>query len=116
VRTVADAMAAPPVTVELETTISDASAAMLDARAHAALVVKDGRVRGLATAEDVLRALAEGYDASGTLIGDIAEHDPPLARPDEELAEVHLRMRADGREVIPVAGPRGEPLGVLVDH
>jgi predicted transcriptional regulator len=115
VRTVADAMAAPPVTVEPETTIRETSAAMLDARAHAAIVVKDGRVCGLATAEDISHALAEGYD-TGALIGAVAEPDPPVARPDEELAEVHLRMRADGREVIAVAGARGEPLGVLTDH
>jgi CBS domain-containing protein len=115
-RTVADAMAAPPVTVDPGTTIRETSAAMLDAHAHAAVVVKDGRVWGLATAEDISRALAEGYDATGTLIGAIAEHDPPLARPDERLADVHLRMRADGRGVIPVAGARDEPHGVLADR
>ena len=94
-RTVADAMAAPPMIVEPAPTIQDTSAAMLDARAHAAVVVDDGRACGIATAEDVSRALAYGYDAVETLVGVIAERDPPLARPDEPLAEVHQRMRAD---------------------
>jgi CBS domain-containing protein len=113
-RTVADAMSAP-VVVEPETTIQAASAAMLDARAHAAVVVDGGRVCGIATAGDVARALADGYDATETRIGAIADRDPPLARPGEPLAEAHQRMRADGHGVVAVAGAHDEPLGLLVD-
>jgi CBS domain-containing protein len=114
-RTVADAMVAPPVTVPPVATIQDTSAAMLDAHAHAAVVVQDGRVCGIATADDVSRALAAGYDPAETEIGVIAERDPPLARPDEPLAEVHQRMRAEARSVLAVAGAGDEPVGVLAD-
>ena len=114
-RSVADDMIAPPVTVGRATTIQDASAAMVDAGSQAALVVDEGRVCGIVTAADVARALGDGYDAAETPIGAIAEPDPPLVRADEPLAEVHQRMRADGRRVTAVAGSHGEPLGVLVD-
>jgi CBS domain-containing protein len=115
VRTVADAMDAPPVIVEPAMTVQDTSAAMLDARAHAAVVVDGGRVRGLVTVEDISRALARGYDAAETLIGTVVEDEPPLARPDEALAEVHQRMRAAGHGVVAVVGSRREPIGVLAD-
>ncbi|MGH2946190.1 MAG: CBS domain-containing protein [Solirubrobacteraceae bacterium] len=114
-RSVADDMIAPAVSVGLATTIQDASAAMVDAGTQAAVVVDQGRVCGIVTAADVARALGDGYDAAETPVGVIAERDPPLVRPDEPLAEVHQRMRTDGRAVVPVAGSHGEPLGVLVD-
>jgi CBS domain-containing protein len=116
VRTVADAMAEASVIVEPATTIQQTSAAMLDAGVHAAVVVDRGKVCGVVTADDISRALADGYDATETLVGAIAESDPLLARPDEPLAEAHQRMRARGRPVAAVAGRHGEPLGLLEDR
>lgn len=114
-RTVADVMSRPVVVVEPSTTIQGASAAMLDAGTHAAVVVDGERVCGVATAEDVSTALADGYDAAETLVGVIAHRNSPTAHPEEPLAEVHQRMRAAGRGVIPVVGPADEPLGLLED-
>lgn len=114
-RTVADAMITPAVTTPPSATIQDASTRMLDAGAHAAVVVDDGRVCGLATAVDVSGALADGYDPTDTPIGVIAEPDPPAARPDEPVAEVHQRMRAQGRSLLPVLAPDGRPVGILED-
>jgi CBS domain-containing protein len=113
-RTVADAMT-PAVSVNPAATIQDASTAMLDAGAHAAVVVDDGRVCGLVTAQDVSRALADGHDPSETLVGAVAQRNPPLLRPEEPLAEVHERMRAAARDVLPVADEHDEPIGLLID-
>jgi CBS domain-containing protein len=115
VKTVADVIA-PPVVVERATTMQEASAAMLDGHAHAALVVDAGRVCGIVTADDVSRALAGGHDAAATPVAAIADSDPPRVRPEEPLAEVHQRMRAAGQGVVAVVGPRDEPVGVLADH
>jgi CBS domain-containing protein len=114
-RTVANVMTSPPVVVEPATTVQATSAAMLDAGSHAAVVVDEGKVCGLVTAGDISRMLAEGYDAAETLVGVIANRDLEVVEPDEPLAEVHERMRAAGRRVVAVAGPRGEPLGLLED-
>jgi CBS domain-containing protein len=115
-RRVHDAMLTPPVVVDPSTTVQEAAARMLDARAEVAVIVDGGRVWGLATAEHVAGALAEGYDASETLIGKIALRDPPLAREDEPLVDAHQRMRAEGCPVVPVVGAGRAPVGVLVDH
>jgi CBS domain-containing protein len=114
-RTVSDAMIAPPVLVEASMTVQEASAGMVDAGRHAAVVVQDGRVSGLATAEDVARALASGCDATRTPVGEIAGPGLPVARADEPLAEVRLRMRDEHRRVVPVVGPDGSPVGILED-
>jgi CBS domain-containing protein len=114
-RTVADAMASPPVSVPSAATIQEASAAMLDAHAHAGLVVDDGFASGLVTAEDVARALADGRDPGATSVREIADPDPPVVRSDEPLAEVHDRMRAAAQEVVAVADRNGRPVGLLFD-
>jgi len=115
VRTVADAMT-KPVIVEPSTTIQDASARLLDGRSAAVIVVERGKVCGLVSAADVARALAEGLDPTNTPVRAIAGTDPPRARSDEALAEVHQRMRAAQRPLAVVIGRGGRPLGLLADH
>jgi CBS domain-containing protein len=115
-RTAADAMISPAVVVAPQATMQDASAAMLDAGAQAAVVVDRGRVRGLVTVDDISDALSEGLDAAEARVDSIAERDPPVARHDDLLAEVHQRMRAQGRRVLPVVGRDHAPLGLLEDH
>jgi CBS domain-containing protein len=112
-RRVADSMTTPVVVLEPATTIQEASARMLDARVHAAVVVDEGGVCGLLTADQVSGALAEGHDAQDTPIGVIAQPDPPLAGVHEPLAEAHTRMPAGGRLVV-VADDQS-PVGVLED-
>ena len=73
-RTVADAMLSPPVTVSPAATVQEASNAMLEGRTHAVVVADDrGRVLGVASADDVARALAAGRDATLTPIADVLE-------------------------------------------
>lgn len=114
-RTVAEAMLVPPALVAPATTIQEASQAMLDAETHAAIVVDDGRVCGIATADDVARALTEGYDASETPIGVIAQRDAVVLRADDRLLEAHERMRAAAHPAAPVVDDHGAPVGLLVD-
>ena len=113
-RTVADAMM-EPVIVGPSTTIQNASAAMLDGRSEAAIVVEDGKLRGLVSATDVAQALADGLDPTDTPVRAIAGTDPPRARSDEALADVHQRMRAEEHPLVVVIGPDGQPLGLLAD-
>jgi predicted transcriptional regulator len=111
-RTVGDAMQ-QPVVVDESATIQEASARMLDARAHVALVVRDGIVSGLATAEGVATALAEGRPASETRVAAIVDHDAPTFGPDHPLADAHQVMRSAARSLAVVVGDHDEPLGIL---
>jgi predicted transcriptional regulator len=114
-RTVAEAMSPVAVTVAPTMTLQAASAAMLDAGVQAAVVVKRGKTCGLLTAAAITSALADGFDVRRTLVSAVAERHPAVVRPDEPLAEVHQRMRAEQRGLAAVTGPHGEPLGLLED-
>jgi CBS domain-containing protein len=114
-RTVADAMT-KPVIVERTATIQNASATMLDGRSEAAIVVDGGTVCGLVSAADVAEALAKGLDPTETPVRAIAGTDPPRARSDEALADVHQRMRAEQHPLAIVIARDGRPLGLLADH
>jgi CBS domain-containing protein len=89
---------------------------MLDADAQAAVIVDAGRARGVLTADDVARALAEGHDPRATAVATVAEHAPPVVREQDALAEAHRLMRVSHHRVVAVVGPHGEPVGLLVDR
>ena len=98
------------------TTIQQASAAMLERHVEAAIIVDGTTVRGLMSANDVARALAEGRDATSTPVQAITASDPPIVDIDEPLAEVHQRMRAAQRPLVVVVARDGQAMGVLADH
>jgi CBS domain-containing protein len=98
------------------TTIQQASATMLDRHVEAVIVVDGKKVRGLISADDVTRALAEGRDATSTPVQAITQPDPVLVDIDAPLAEVHQRMRAAQRPLVVVVGHDGQAMGVLIDH
>jgi predicted transcriptional regulator len=114
-RTVAAAMK-EAVFVGPSTTIQEASAAILDGRVEAAIVIDGAKVCGLVTPADVARALAEGRDAASTPVQTVTGRDPPLVDVDEPLAEVRQRMRALECPLVVVVGDDGRPAGVLPDH
>jgi CBS domain-containing protein len=114
-RRAADAMRAPAVAVDASTTMQETSVRMLDASMHAAVVVEDGRVCGMVTAERLADALGQGCDPAATPVGAVAERDPPLVEADDILAEAHARMRAAGRTLVPVVTADRRPVGMLED-
>jgi CBS domain-containing protein len=113
-RTVAEAMVAP-VAVAPGTTLQEAAAAMLAERAQAAVIVDaGGRARGLLTADDVARALAEGRDPAATPVHGVAR-EAPVVRAEDPLVDAHRLMRVSGHKVVAVVGAHREPVGLLMD-
>jgi CBS domain-containing protein len=113
-RTVADAMIAP-VSIASTSTLQQAATAMLDADALAAVIVDGGRARGVLTAEEIARALADGRDPSETAVAVVAEPEPPVVRAQDTLVEAHRLMRVSEHRAVAVVGSRGEPVGLLLD-
>jgi CBS domain-containing protein len=113
-RTVADEMDEPLV-VEASMTLQEASALMLDAGVDAAVIVCDDVLFGLLTANDVAQALLDGHEPSRSPTAAVADLHPPLAKADELLAEVHLRLRGAERRFAVVVSGRHEPVGLLSD-
>jgi CBS domain-containing protein len=114
-RTVSDAMN-EPLLLEASMTLQEASALMLEAGVEAAVIVCDGSLFGLLTANDVAQALLDGREPSRTPTAAIANDRPPLATADEPLAEVHQRLRGAERRYAVVLSRGQEPVGLLSDH
>jgi CBS domain-containing protein len=67
--TVRDVMSTDLVTVEPSATIAEAATLMGGRRVGSALVLEGGRLVGILTERDVLRALADHFDAAGHPVG-----------------------------------------------
>jgi CBS domain-containing protein len=99
--------------IEGRSTVQEASAAMLDARTEAAVVLAADGPAGLLTAEHIARALAEGRDATRTAVIAIADREPLLARVDEPLVDAHQRMRGEQRDLALAVDSNGLPVGLV---
>ncbi|HSL72481.1 MAG TPA: CBS domain-containing protein, partial [Longimicrobiales bacterium] len=65
--TVEDIMTPAAFTVDSDTSVSELARFLLDRRIHRALVVDDGRLEGIVTSFDVLRAVGDAaFRPSGT--------------------------------------------------
>jgi CBS domain-containing protein len=115
-RTVADAMVAGVAAIGPGATLQEASAAMLAAGTHAAVVVRDDKFAGLLAADDVAGAMASGADVTRSRAAELAHRDIVVAERDEPLPEAHLRMRRAQREIAAVVDASGRPVGLLIDR
>ncbi len=73
VTTVADVMRKDPVVVAPEDTLGEVAAKMNDAGVGSALVSDFGRMIGIVTERDILRAVATGNQLDATRVGEVRE-------------------------------------------
>ena len=107
---VGDVMARNLLTVEQETTLVEAAAAMTGRRVGAVLVVSGGRLTGILTERDVLRAVA-----SGNVTGQVAEwmtRNPETIDADESTQQAGVVMIHGGFRHLPVLD-EGVPIGIV---
>jgi CBS domain-containing protein len=107
---VGDVMSRNLLTVERDTSLVDASAAMTARRVGAALVVTDGRLIGILTERDVLRAAGTG-DIGGT-VGEWMTHHPEAVDVDESTTQAGVVMIHGGFRHLPVVHA-GAPVGIV---
>src|SRR5256714_12594316 len=107
--TVGDVMTRNLLTVEQETTLTEAAAAMTGRQVGAVLVVSGGRLTGILTERDVLRAVASG-DVGGS-VADWMTHGPETVDADETTQQAGVVMIHRGLRPLPRLGGRA-PGGV----
>jgi CBS domain-containing protein len=108
--TVGDVMTRDLLTMEQETTLVDAAAAMTARRVGAALIVAGGRLTGILTERDVMRAVA-----SGDVAGRVAEwmtRSPETVDADESTQQAGVVMIHGGFRHLPVLDA-GAPCGIV---
>jgi len=77
----------------------------------AVLVLTNGRVSGILTERDVLRAVATG-DVAGTRVGAWMTRDPETIGPDDSTAHAASVMIHGGFRHLPVID-EGRPVGIV---
>jgi CBS domain-containing protein len=109
--TVAEHMSRDLVTVGREEPLVGAAKAMDDRRVGAALVLDGGRLVGILTERDVLRAVAAGAPVDSS-VDEWMTGQPESVEPDESLAQAAVLMIHGGFRHLPVLD-QGRAIGIV---
>jgi len=110
--TVLDVMDRVPLGVEPDHTLADVAARMCELAIDSALVVTDGRLVGIVTVRDFVRAAANRLHAGEARVREWMTADPVTATPGTTLAAAGLLMTEYGIHHLPVVyGDR--PVGMI---
>ena len=93
-------------------TLGEAVERMAEKNAGSALVVDFGRLAGILTSRDVLRAVAGRTHSSEARVREWMTPDPRVARADTAAEEAALLMVEQGCHHLPVV-ENGRPIGVV---
>jgi CBS domain-containing protein len=110
--TVGELMLTALLTVDATDSITDAAQRMSERSVGAALVLTNGRVSGILTERDVLRAVAIG-GVEGTKVAAWMTRDPETIDPAESTRRAGELMIRGGFRHLPVVGADGEPVGII---
>ena len=108
--TVGDVMSKALLTLDEQTTLTEAAAAMTARRVGSALVLRDERLAGIITERDVLRAVATG-DVSSTVAAWMTSN-PETVDADETAQQAAVVMIHGGFRHLPVL-LAGAPVGIV---
>src|SRR5690242_2540331 len=109
-RTVGDVMTRGLLELAEETPLVAAAASMTERRVGSALVVEDGRLIGIVTERDVLRAVGSG--GVGGRVGDWMTRHPETVDADESTQQAAVVMIHGGFRHLPVLDA-GTPCGIV---
>ena len=109
-KTVGEVMTRGLLELAEETPLVEAAAAMTERRVGSALVVERGRLIGIVTERDVLRAVGSG-NVDG-LVGDWMTRHPETVDADESTQQAGVVMIHGGFRHLPVLDA-GRPVGIV---
>jgi CBS domain-containing protein len=109
--TVGEIMSRSLLTVEPSTDLSEAVRQMDARKVGAVLVLSAGRLTGILTERDVLRAVAAG-SVDGASVGDWMTRDPETVDPSERAGQAGVLMIHGGFRHLPVVDG-GDPVGIV---
>jgi len=95
-----------------EQTLSDAAAAMREVRHGSGLVCEAGRLVGIVTERDVLRAVGDG-DRMDATVGTVMTSRPRTLSLDDTVLDAVQWMDRGGYRRLPVVDGEGRPVGLV---
>jgi len=104
-----------PARLEETAPVRDALETMLAQDRVAVVVVdRDGRLSGIATDRDLLKAARDpASDSKQTRLADVMTHDPEALRPTDRICFAVNRMMAMGCRTVPLVDDDRRPVGIV---
>jgi CBS domain-containing protein len=103
----------PLLSVEPETTIADVARQMRKDDSDSVAVMSEGRLVGIITERDLVRAIADGVDPQQAKASLVMTADPATVDADEDVAVVAVKMMRLGIRHLPVVNKAGKPVGLV---
>jgi CBS domain-containing protein len=113
---VRDLPSQPVLAVDEQTTLSEVAARMRDEDRDSVAVMAQGRLLGIITERDMVRAIAAGVDARQANANLFMSADLLTTTPDEDAMVAAVRMIELGIRHLPVVDDDGVPIGLVSAH
>ncbi len=101
------------ISVEPKTSLAQVAKKMRVDDGDAVAVMSEGRLLGIITERDLVKAIADGIDPQQTQADIVMTADPATVAADEEVAVVALTMMSLGVRHLPVVDSEGSPVGLI---
>jgi CBS domain-containing protein len=99
--------------VEPETRIAEVARDMRQADSDCVAVMSQGRLVGIITERDLVRAIADGIDPREARADLVMTAEPATVDADEDVAMVAVKMMRLGIRHLPVVDKAGKPVGLV---
>jgi CBS domain-containing protein len=103
----------PLLSVAPEATIADVARQMRTDDLDSVAVMSEGRLVGIITERDLVRAIADGVDPRQARADLVMTADPATVDADEDVAVVAVKMMRLGVRHLPVVNKAGKPVGLI---
>lgn len=99
--------------VDPATTIAEVAKQMRKDDSDSVAVMSEGRLIGIITERDLVRAIADGVDPKNARADVVMTADPATVDADEDVAMVAVKMMRLGVRHMPVVNKAGKPVGLV---
>ena len=100
-------------TVDPQTNLSEVARKMRLEDCDSVAVMAGGRLLGIITERDLVRAIADGVDPTQATAGVLMTPKPATVTDDEDVSVVALKMMTLGIRHLPVVDGQGRPIGLI---
>ena len=99
--------------VDPDTKLAEVARQMRKGDSDSVAVMSEGRLVGIITERDLVRAIADGVDPQEARADVVMTADPATVDADDEVAIVAVKMMRLGVRHLPVVNKAGKPVGLV---